>query len=140
MERLGHLPFCKFVCQLHQSSRVESLRSTNFHHTDCSPLPPAVSGSPSPPVTHKRRRKNGSASSSTSTEKRPRRPFQSLVSCPAFSKLPAPPWPSARTPDLSKPAWSVPLAPPWPSARTLALPQPPWLNPPVPPWSLLKTS
>lgn len=56
MGRLGHLPFWKFVCQLHQSSRAEFLRSTNFHHTDYSPLPPAVSESPSPPVTHKRLR------------------------------------------------------------------------------------
>ncbi|ROI84236.1 hypothetical protein DPX16_20008 [Anabarilius grahami] len=47
---------------------------------------------------------------------------------PAWSVPPAPPWHSARNPNLREPAWSVPPAPPWHSARTPTFREPPCDN------------
>ncbi len=62
MEKQGNLGFWDFVCHVYHCGEPEHPPQVKFHSTDCPPFPPVVSGSPSPPMTHnRRRRKNGPA-------------------------------------------------------------------------------
>ncbi len=60
----GILASGTFVYHVFHHEELEPPPQAKSHSTDCSPIPPAVSGSPSPPMTQKRRRsrKNGPAS------------------------------------------------------------------------------
>ncbi|KAL0164091.1 hypothetical protein M9458_039844, partial [Cirrhinus mrigala] len=70
MEKLGNLRFWDFVYHVFHRDEPKTPPQAKSHLTDCSPFPPAVSGSPSLLMTRKRRRrrKNGPASSATCTE------------------------------------------------------------------------
>ncbi len=61
MEKLGNLGYWDFVYHIYHRGEPKHPPQAKSHSTDCPLLPPAVSGSTSPPMTHKRRRKNGPA-------------------------------------------------------------------------------
>ncbi len=62
MEKLWNLGYWDFVYHVYYRGEPEPPPQAKSHSTDCPRLPPAVSGSPSTLMTHKRRRsKNGPA-------------------------------------------------------------------------------
>ncbi len=61
MKKLGNLGYWDFVYHIYHRGEPKHPPQAKSHSTDCPLLPPAVSGSTSPPMTHKRRRKNGPA-------------------------------------------------------------------------------
>ncbi len=54
MEKLGNLGFWDFVYHVYHLGEPEPPPQAKSHSTDCTPFPPAVSGSPSPPMARNR--------------------------------------------------------------------------------------